>query len=753
MALRHRVGFACFLFGQFCGALTGSGKLYTIAMALLSVASFAGAKPVRIAGRECELTIVEMSSQTLRVTFVPVGRPVGSDDVLATREWPEASLRTRHLDGERSLSLESLRVTVRSSPLRIGIDTPDGGTVQRLVIDEKSGAVGFRLGEGPLFGLGSGGPQFDRRGAFYPMRSDGNPADKPVHGFRMPVPFLLSAGGWAMFLHRPYGTLDLHGESGIWAPRSAKDTLPLDLFVIHAESPAILMREYTDLTGCPVMPPKWTMGYFQSHRTLGGPREILDVAETFRRKRLPCDGLIYLGTGYCPTGWNTGHDSFTFNPKTFDKPAEIIDQLHERHFRVVLHITYPSKGLHGRIPPMSESATGSDHVASYWARHRPVFTHGVDGWWPDTGQDLSVRARLARHRMYYQGQLADRPDVRPFSVYENAGYSGMQRYGGWTRTGDTTSGWEALKEQVPVIVHGSLSGIPYLGSCTGGFFPTPELTGELYTRWFQFSAFTPFFQSHGRTWHTRLPWGWNTGELGPLEGKGRGEPRVSELHNPEVEPVCRKYLNLRYRLIPYLYTLAREAHNTGMPILRAMWLHYTTDRKAIECGDQYLWGRDILVAPVTEKGATRRNVYLPPGKWYDFWTNAELRGGREIARSVDLATMPLYVRAGAILPFDPVRQYTGQSVDAPTTIRIYSGADGKFVLYEDDGISLDYTRSRNVTWTRFRWKDSVGGLSIEPDPRSSAWPKPRRYRLLLLPGNRARTVRFSGEPAEVQFGD
>jgi len=327
----------------------------------------------------------------------------------------------------------------------------------------------------------------------------------------------------------------------------------------------------------------------------------------------------------------------------------------------------------------------------------------------------------------------------------------MQRYGGWTRTGDTTSLWKTLKEQVPVVINASLSGLPYCGSCTGGFWPGPELTGELYTRWFQFSAFTPFFQSHGRTWHTRLPWGWNTGRLGPKEGRKGQEPDVGELNNPRVEPICRKYLNLRYRLLPYLYTLSRETYDTGMPILRAMWLHYPDDPRGRECGDQYLWGRDILAAPVTEKGAAHRKVYLPGGTWYDFWTNKRVAGGRSITRPVDLETMPLYIRAGAILPLGPVRQYTGQPVDEPVTIRVYRGADGAFTLYDDDGISLDYAKNKNVTWTRFTWDDSTARLSIGPDPRSTARPETRHYRLTLLPEGRTQSLKYGGTPVDVHF--
>src|SRR3989442_2506475 len=159
-----------------------------------------------------------------------------------------------------------------------------------------------------------------------------------------------------------------------------------------------------------------------------------------------------------------------------------------------------------------------------------------------------------------------------------------------------------------------------------------------------------------------------------------------------VEPICRKYLQLRYRLMPYLYSALRECCQTGMPIMRALWLHHPDDANAVARGDEYLWGRDILVAPVTEKGATSRKGYLPRGTWYDFWTEEKIDGGREITKAVDLATMPLYVRAGAIIPQGPVKQYTGEQRDGPLTLPVYPGADATFTVYEDDGSTFNYRK-------------------------------------------------------------
>jgi alpha-glucosidase/alpha-D-xyloside xylohydrolase len=344
--------------------------------------------------------------------------------------------------------------------------------------------------------------------------------------------------------------------------------------------------------------------------------------------------------------------------------------------------------------------------------------------------------------------LQDRPNTRPWSLHRN-GFAGVAHCGGWIWSGDVESSWATLAAHVPVGLNYSLSVTPFWGSDTGGFIPTRELTGELYVRWFQFSAFNPLFRSHGRTWHLRLPWGWNTGETGPIES--RDVTDQAGLHNAEVEPICRKYLELRYRLLPYNYTLMREACDTGLPPMRALYLYYPHDPAAVTLGDEYLWGRNLLVAPVVEPGARLRRLYLPAGTWYDWWTNKKVAGGRWLERQVDLGTLPLYVLAGAIVPLDPVRQYTAQPVSEPTTLIVYSQTDGEFDLYEDDGVSLDYLQDRAV-WTRIRWDNHQRVLSLEPDARSKMAASPfRRFEVVLVPEDLRKTVEYRGRKVAVTF--
>jgi alpha-glucosidase/alpha-D-xyloside xylohydrolase len=265
----------------------------------------------------------------------------------------------------------------------------------------------------------------------------------------------------------------------------------------------------------------------------------------------------------------------------------------------------------------------------------------------------------------------------------------------------------------------------------------------------------------------RLPWGWNTGEFGPIEhgpAERRGftgdmrrppqHPDPAELHNAEVEPICRKYLELRYRLLPYNYSVAREASDAGLPMMRALWLHYSNDSEAVKLGNEYLWGRDLLVAPVIEQGAKSRRVYLPEGMWVDWWTGERIEGKRWIDRPVDLATLPLYVRAGAIVPLDPVRQFTSQAVSEPTTLRIHPGADGAFTLYDDDGQSLGYRDGSDAKtiWIRMRWDDSVRRLTLEPDKRMKKWPGGVREFVIETPGGaQSKRIEFRGKRVSVNL--
>jgi alpha-glucosidase (family GH31 glycosyl hydrolase) len=507
------------------------------------------------------------------------------------------------------------------------------------------------------------------------------------------------------------------------------------------------MKDLSAISGAAVMPPRWSLGYMQSHRTLEDDAQMVRIVDTFREKRIPLDAVIYLGTGFTPRGWNTKQPSFDFNPEVFKRnPAAVIEEFHKRNVKVALHIVPWDRDrlptLQGSIPPKKGETLDASHIASYWQQHTELVKTGVDAWWPDEGDWFDLHERMKRHQLYYEGPISTQPDRRPWSLHRN-GHLGIARWGGWVWSGDVDSSWKTLEAQIAVGINHSLSLGPYWGSDVGGFLPNKELTGELYARWFQFGAFCPSFRAHGRTWWTRLPWGWGLDKFGPIEDKE--PPLASQLNNPAIEPIARRYAELRYQLLSYNYTLAWQARQTGLPFMRALWVHYPKDERARGLGNEYLWGRDLLVAPVFEKGATTRELYLPPGTWYDWWTAAQQEGGRSITRPVDLATMPIYVRAGAIIPVDPVRQFTGEIISDPLTIRIYRGAEGDYTLYEDDGESLAYLKGDAVL-TRFQWDDSARTLRIRRDKQKAASrvSAVQSLRIEIIPDGVIKLLDFNG---------
>lgn len=731
------------------GALAGAGA---------GAAGAAEAEALRVGGRAVELTVTPVGPEIVRVSYAPLDggepRAIPPDGSLIPLDEGPVAIRSRAAGEPQAFACGASRVTVAADRLGVRVEAVDGRLVQELRVDADSGVLSFHLGDGPVLGLGEGGPQFDRRGSVDRMRSGQGGYRLRTHGGRVPIPWLIGAAGWALFVHRPYGSFDLAGPSGRFLPPDPAGAAPLDLFVVAAREPARVLAAYARLTGLPELPPLWAFGYQQSHRTLGGPAEILAEAREFRAKKLPCDALIYLGTGFCPAGWNTGHGSWDFNPAAFPDPKGQVEALRALGFRVIPHVVLRAREVKGSVTDRVDPKAPVDEAsaASYWNAHRKVMPL-ADGWWPDEGDPLDIPSRLNRIRMYFEGERLDRPDSRPFALHRN-GYAGMQRYAAFLWSGDVYSTWETLRTHIPIAINTGLSGIPYWGTDIGGFVPTREFTGELYVRWFQFGAFCPSFRAHGRTWKLRLPWGWDTGELGPDEIRNYGEaanPPASELHNAAVEPICRRYLELRSRLMPYLYSAAREAHATGLPIIRALWLHHADDPAAVARGDEYLWGRDLLVAPVVEKGAAARALYLPRGDWYDFWTEEKVAGGREVSRPVDLATTPLYARAGAIIPLGPVRQHVAEPNAAPIQLAVYPGAPGSFTLYDDDGLTPRYRRG-DWTGIALTWDDTARRLTLALAPGSRMRPDaPRDFAARLVPDPRARPVRFDGPPVEVQF--
>lgn len=645
------------------------------------------------------------------------------------------SVETKIPWGEYTLNIATM-------PLRVSVSDPRRGQIQQLTFRPDINQILFSYGDAPVYGLGPGTHPLDRRGTRDAMRN-GAGDNLRVFGARNPIPWLMGTG-WGLFIHEPGGQFDLTGETGIFRPSDV--ARGQDMFLTVADTPAELLRQYAELTGYPHLPAKWTLGFQQSHRTLDSREQIMEEARTFRDKELPCDALIYLGTGFCPSGWNTGHGSFVFNEKVFPDPEQIVGEFHDLHFKVVLHVVNPPENLHGSVNDTGAAAAVPADAANYWAQHEPFLRMGVDGWWPDEGDVLPTASRLVRNRMYWEGGRKTCPESRPFALHRNC-YAGIQRWG-WLWSGDTTSTWKTLETQIMEGINAGLNGVPFWGTDIGGFVPTREFTAELFVRWFQFGAFCPSFRCHGRTWQLRRPWGWNTGSYGPSEMGPNADsflPREQDLHNAAVEPICKKFLETRYRLLPYLYSAAWETHTTGLPLIRSLGLAFPDDPAAWSTVDAYLFGPNLLAAPVYEKGATQRFINLPSGTWWNYWTGERVQGGTSVAMQAPLETIPVLVRAGAIIPSGPVKQYAYEPNAEPVTLTIYPGANGAFTFYDDDGLTSAY-ESGDFHAIDLEWNEAAHTLTLRPRERALHAP---RHLSAKLVGGEARNVTVAGSAVTV----
>ena len=787
------------------GRLYGGVRPSIVLLAMLAVTSAAGspaaAQQITSAGQPAQLDIRAAGDASVRVTLKPLsyaGDFVESPAVV-DRPYPAPAISLRQITSPVRRQVGSLVVEVRPNPTTVIVTNASGQPVQRIVF-EADGRLSFDVGA-PVLGMGGGGPrparetpwreqavEFDRRGRLHLMEPRWQ---SDMYGSRNPVAMLTGTEGWGLFVVAPWTRVDLREARGSFIPfkpavtsdapqsqrnqhdQAGKGLPPLkelvdglyDFFVFDAHDPQRALKDFSAIMGPAAMPPKWALGYMQSHRTVQDETEMLGIINTFREKRIPLDAVIYLGTGFSPRGWNREQPSFEFNPEVFKRaPETVLRDMHDRNVKVIVHTVPWDRDrlptLQGSIPAQEGEVVDASHIQQYWDYHVPLVKAGIDGFWPDEGDWFNLHERIKRHQLYYEGSLFTTPNVRPWHLQRN-GYPGIARWGGWVWSGDTQSSWKTLEAQIAVGLNYSLSIGPFWGSDIGGFYANRELTGELYARWHQFAAFSGSFRSHGRTWYTRLPWGWGLSDMGPREHDRRNSPLPeddprqilqSEMNNPRIEPVARKYSELRYQLLPYVYTLAWEARAYGLPLMRPLWLHYPDDVRARTIGDTYLWGRDMLIAPVYKPGATSRDVYLPAGQWYDWWTNTKTTGGRTVTREVDLATMPIYVRAGAIIPFDPVRQYVAEPVSEPTTLRVYGGADGEYTLYDDDGISQEYLQNRG-TWIRITYNDRTRTVTIAPGAPEGAvnLPVRREFNVQLLPENRTTKVTYEGQPLTVRF--
>ncbi|HXJ84107.1 MAG TPA: TIM-barrel domain-containing protein, partial [Candidatus Methylomirabilis sp.] len=656
------------------------------------------------------MTVSILTSRIARIEYTRLGQGPGQS-YLVGREWAPIPFELIETEPLRLVTMD-LAVEVATHPLRLAFLDPHGDWLLRepadagMSDDPPSGGLedsGLRLslvfsGEQHFYGLGQGGSGFDRLGT---ARQLWNTHIGHGPGSDMGVPVLVSSRGYALFF-------DNAGDAGITLGRSdggvrivyTAKAGNLHWYFLMGGSPRGALGELAELLGRSPLPPRWALGFLQSTRHFHDTGELRQLPRTIREKRIPCDGLIYLSSYGEALGWNRGVGHLEFQPTLWPDPAALLEDAQSQHFHVITH-EYPvvhedsplfaeaesrgyllTEGYERTNPTGTNYRQGQRYVdfsnseacAWWWSAHRDLVRLGVAGWWLDGGEGPPAGSTLRggsgrllhnaydrlRHEAFAHGEREARPDQRVFLLCRS-GAAGMQRYGATCWSGDINNDFSTLEAQIPLGLNTGISGIPYWGTDVGGFFhPIPE-SGELYARWFQLGAFSPIFRSHGWVWREHVPWA----------------------HGDRVEAICRQYAELRYRLLPYTYTLAWQARTLGLPLMRALVLNYPDDPRVWSLGHQFLWGDDLLVAPVTREGATAWPVYLPAGAWYDFWTGDRFEGPGGIMVDAPLERLPLMVRAGAIVPMGPVVQHTAELPLDELTLLIYPHGASRFDLYED----------------------------------------------------------------------
>jgi alpha-D-xyloside xylohydrolase len=591
-----------------------------------------------------------------------------------------------------------------------------------------------------IYGLGQ-----HQRGAW--NYSSGGSVRLAQANMEVGVPVITSSKGYMLLWDNPAVTTiaaSAAGEAGAgqkvlrWSSEAGK---AIDYYFCYGDGTIdAAMKAYRHLTGDAPLMPEWELGFWQCKERYASQEELLGVATRLRELKVPVDGIIQ-DWQYWPPGTNTW-GSHLFDTSRYPDPAGMFKELRDMHYHTLISVwakfdlgSDNSKELNavgGMFPQITRyvSPPGQgqwyDPFAAvgrqtYWKQMRDqLFAKGVDGWWLDApepeingmafrtyktpvgpGYEVYNAYPLMHSMGIYQGQRAT-TDQKRVVILTRSAYAGQQRNSAITWSGDITGTWQVLKNQIPAGLNFSLSGIPYWNTDTGGFFGSREtgnatpgnpLYQEFFSRWFQFSAFCPMFRVHG-SYGTR---------------PGKEFWRFDE----KTQGILRDYLDLRYRLLPYLYSVAWQVTANGATFMRPLVMDFPNDPQVLGVGDQYLFGPAIMVTPVTTAGAQTRPVYLPAGgaPWYNFWTADSSPAGQRVEAAAPVQTLPLFIRPGSIIPLGPFLQYSSEKPADPIELRIYPGANGSFTLYEDEGDNYNYEKGKHAT-IPISWNDARHTLEI-----------------------------------------
>ena len=516
----------------------------------------------------------------------------------------------------------------------------------------------------------------------------------------------------------PFIAYDKAEDRTVWRSDVAE---AIDYVVIAGPNAPEIMADYRQLTGAAPILPKWAYGYIHCRERFKSAQEILDTAHEFRRRQLPVDVMVQDWQYWGKHGWN----AMRFDETQYPDPAGLVAALHGLDMRFMLSVwskvdrkaelgkAMASKGFY--IPDSDWIDFFNPAAAAfYWQNQSTQLAAlGIDAWWQDAtependdlvgrqthagkGEHVRLSYPLQVSRTVYEGQRRDFPDRRVFILTRSA-FPGQQRYGAATWSGDIGNDWETLKRQIPAGLNMAAAGYPYWTVDAGGFFRpgpsqyTDSTYHERFIRWFQYATFLPLLRVHGYMTDTEF---WRYGET--------------------VESISRAFLELRYRLLPYTYSLAAESNRKGLPIIRPLVFDFGHDPKALDETHTYMFGPALHVAPVLKPDVTRWEVYLPQsaGGWVDAWSGEKREGGRSHEVDAPLSQLPLHLKAGAIIPLGPVIQSTADIRRETLDLLVCPGQDGTFTLYEDDGLTYSYEQNASsrieISWDNARQRLRIG---------------------------------------------
>lgn len=621
------------------------------------------------------------------------------------------------------------------------------------------------------------------------------------------VPVLVSTRGYGILLDS-YSLITFRDDAfGSYLWTDVDDEM--DYYFIYGPEFDQIVRELRHLTGKAPMLPKWTFGYIQSKERYTCQEELLTIAREYRARNLPLDALVLDWKSWPDNLWGQK----TLDPTRFPDPERMVQELHDLHVHLMVSIWPLMRPGGADWQEMRDQgcllgnqatydAFNPKARALYWKQaNEGLFAHGIDAWWsdctepfeadwrgaikPEPEERLQINTEEAKRYLdpeyinayslvhaqgIYEGQRAVTSAKRVVNLTRSA-YAGQQRYGAITWSGDITATWETLRRQIAEGLNFCVTGLPYWTADIGGFFvkSRPEFWfwrgdydggvadlgyRELYVRWFQWAAFLPIFRAHGTDTPREV---WHFGDPG----------------DPMYEALV-KFLHLRYRLLPYIYSLAGRVTHEDDTILRVLPFDFRHDPVTYDIRDQYMFGPAFLVAPVTQPmyytvgsrpliGVEKsRAVYLPAGcDWYDFWTDRRFPGGQTILADAPLDIMPLYVRAGAIVPMGPPRQHVNDRPAAAVELHLYPGDNGRFQLYEDEGDGYNYEQGAFAT-VEMEWQDAARCLIVKA--RRGCYPamsEEREFVAVLhdagwtegqyLAAGTTKRFRYTGRPLVVEF--